>query len=288
MMVIMLQLKIITIGSIEIVFSIVSTLNSIANHISFCFHFFNSLPSTNGSEKLKDIVYFQDMPADTPTIQTIGHLETASDSKCNQIKGKTKFIFNESDEKNSGVWSCIQCFTMFYASFIKQWSSKSVTTEEQLNQISSEIKEKGIFSATYGSLSSFHSSGQGGTKDLILDLTFASLLQPIPTFSTVPTNVYNQHSIQKIINNQCNLTKLSKNELYQQIKSNQDYQIMVNFKSTIELIGIFKIGNGAYGLRFRNPLKTCGIVYLSYCYPKPTNISQKKQVHYHVFSVFGN
>ncbi|KAM9951995.1 hypothetical protein ACTFIT_002682 [Dictyostelium discoideum] len=62
--------------------------------------------------------------------------------------------------------------------------------EQQLNQISNELKDKGIFSTMLASLSSFHTSNQKITKDQILNLNINHQSPTIPIFSTVTTNLY--------------------------------------------------------------------------------------------------
>ncbi|KAN0055228.1 hypothetical protein ACTA71_008331 [Dictyostelium dimigraforme] len=153
-----------------------------------------------------------------------------------------------------------------------------------LNQISIELKEKGIFSAMLGSLSSFHTSSQSVIKDQIIELNIESKLAETPVLSTVTTNLFDEttpsdsdylfqniekpiygsqdftiasmefksslilidgvnqclqtnifqtetiNNIQNIIDNKCNLTKLSNNQLYDHIKSKTGLQYSGEFK----------------------------------------------------------
>ncbi|KAN0026791.1 hypothetical protein ACTFIV_007782 [Dictyostelium citrinum] len=64
--------------------------------------------------------------------------------------------------------------------------------ESILNEISKELKEKGIFTAMLGSLSSFHTSSQEITKESILKLNIQSKSPNVPTFSTVTTNLFDE------------------------------------------------------------------------------------------------
>ncbi|KAM9977856.1 hypothetical protein ACTFIR_011732 [Dictyostelium discoideum] len=67
--------------------------------------------------------------------------------------------------------------------------------EQILNEISKELKEKEIFSAMLGSLSSFHTSSQNIIKDDVLNLNIQSIQPVIPTFSTVTSNLFNESTI---------------------------------------------------------------------------------------------
>ncbi|KAN0029102.1 hypothetical protein ACTFIV_010975 [Dictyostelium citrinum] len=66
--------------------------------------------------------------------------------------------------------------------------------ESLLKEISMELKEKNIFCAFLGSLSSFHTSSQCLTKNEILPLDIPSKQSTIPTFSTVTTKLFNHET----------------------------------------------------------------------------------------------
>ncbi|KAM9968915.1 hypothetical protein ACTFIW_000318 [Dictyostelium discoideum] len=89
--------------------------------------------------------------------------------------------------------------------------------ESILNEISKELKEKGIFTAMLGSLSSFHTSSQQCTKDSILQLNIESNQPKVPIFSTVSTNLFNQSNP---FNSQFKFTQTISN-IYKHIESNQ-------------------------------------------------------------------
>ncbi|KAN0006648.1 hypothetical protein ACTFIU_003364 [Dictyostelium citrinum] len=67
--------------------------------------------------------------------------------------------------------------------------------EQILNEISKELKEKEIFSAMLGSLSSFHTSSQNIIKDDILNLNIQPNQPVIPTFSTVTANLFDESTV---------------------------------------------------------------------------------------------
>ncbi|KAM9996941.1 hypothetical protein ACTFIZ_001879 [Dictyostelium cf. discoideum] len=98
--------------------------------------------------------------------------------------------------------------------------------ESILNEISKELKEKGIFTAMLGSLSSFHTSSQECTKDTILKLNIESNQPKVPTFSTVTTNLFNesnQFNSQYVYDNIINPVKFTQtiSNIYKHIESNQ-------------------------------------------------------------------
>ncbi|KAN0022395.1 hypothetical protein ACTFIU_004576 [Dictyostelium citrinum] len=76
--------------------------------------------------------------------------------------------------------------------------------EEQLKEISNELKSKDIFTAMLGSLSAFHTTHQSVIKDDICSLKFKSELSKIPVFSTVTSNPFDH-------NNQLNSNYLFEN-----------------------------------------------------------------------------
>ncbi|KAM9998745.1 hypothetical protein ACTFIY_008411 [Dictyostelium cf. discoideum] len=98
--------------------------------------------------------------------------------------------------------------------------------EQILNEISKELKEKEIFSAMLGSLSSFHTSSQNIIKDDILNLNIQSNQPVIPTFSTVTSNLFNESTI---FNSEYFFDNISKpvsftetiSNLYKHIEDNQ-------------------------------------------------------------------
>ncbi|KAN0033471.1 hypothetical protein ACTA71_007158 [Dictyostelium dimigraforme] len=99
-----------------------------------------------------------------------------------------------------------------------------------LNEISTDLKGKGIFSAMLGSLQSFHTSSQESTKDYILNLNINSKQSTIPTFSTLTTKLFNNNNeLPTIFNSEYaykNLIKPVKftqtiSNLYKHIQSNQ-------------------------------------------------------------------
>ncbi|KAK5575062.1 hypothetical protein RB653_010317 [Dictyostelium firmibasis] len=100
-------------------------------------------------------------------------------------------------------------------------------SEQKLNQISNELKDKGIFSAMLGSLSSFHTSIQSITKDQILNLNIESQSPKIPIFSTVTTNLYNDTTTlfnsEYVFNNIIKPVKFSQtiSNLYKHIEINK-------------------------------------------------------------------
>ncbi|KAK5579686.1 hypothetical protein RB653_009371 [Dictyostelium firmibasis] len=97
--------------------------------------------------------------------------------------------------------------------------------EKQLIEIEMELKEKGIFTAMLGSLSSFHTSSQLVTKEQILNLHFESKLPSIPTFSTTTSNLYDnntftaQHLFENILKPVYFTQTIS--NLYKHIEENQ-------------------------------------------------------------------
>ncbi|KAN0018784.1 hypothetical protein ACTFIU_008717 [Dictyostelium citrinum] len=98
--------------------------------------------------------------------------------------------------------------------------------EQKLYQISNELKEKGVFCAMLGSLSSFHTSSQTIVKDQILKLNIKSQSPKIPIFSTVTTNQYNetdQFNSEYVYNNIIKPVKFSQtiSNLYQHIEMNK-------------------------------------------------------------------
>ncbi|KAM9979442.1 hypothetical protein ACTFIY_008685 [Dictyostelium cf. discoideum] len=98
--------------------------------------------------------------------------------------------------------------------------------ESILNVISKELKEKGIFTAMIGSLSSFHTSSQESTKDSILKLNIESNQPKVPTFSTVTTNLFNESNPfnpQYVYDNIINPVKFTQtiSNIYKHIESNQ-------------------------------------------------------------------
>ncbi|KAM9972762.1 hypothetical protein ACTFIR_012131 [Dictyostelium discoideum] len=98
--------------------------------------------------------------------------------------------------------------------------------ESILNEISIELKEKGIFTAMLGSLSSFHTSSQQCTKDSILQLNIQSSQPKVPTFSTVTTNLFNESNpfnSQYVYDNIINPVRFTQtiSNIYKHIESNQ-------------------------------------------------------------------
>ncbi|KAM9971202.1 hypothetical protein ACTFIW_011178 [Dictyostelium discoideum] len=98
--------------------------------------------------------------------------------------------------------------------------------ESILNEISKELKEKGIFTAMLGSLSSFHTSSQQCTKDSILKLNIESKKSKVPTFSTVTTNLFNESNpfnSQYVYDNIINPVRFTQtiSNIYKHIESNQ-------------------------------------------------------------------
>ncbi|KAK5584623.1 hypothetical protein RB653_006237 [Dictyostelium firmibasis] len=66
--------------------------------------------------------------------------------------------------------------------------------ETLLKDISVDLKEKNIFCAFLGSLSSFHTSSQHQTKNEIIPLEILSKQSIIPTFSTVTTKLFDHET----------------------------------------------------------------------------------------------
>ncbi|KAM9996940.1 hypothetical protein ACTFIZ_001878 [Dictyostelium cf. discoideum] len=98
--------------------------------------------------------------------------------------------------------------------------------ESILNEISKELKEKGIFTAMLGSLSSFHTSSQECIKDSILKLNIESNQPKVPTFSTVTTNLFNESNpfnSQYVYDNILKPVKFTQtmSNIYKHIESNQ-------------------------------------------------------------------
>ncbi|KAK5574557.1 hypothetical protein RB653_009810 [Dictyostelium firmibasis] len=98
--------------------------------------------------------------------------------------------------------------------------------ESLLNELSKELKEKGVFSVMLGSLSAFHTSSQSITQEYLLDLSFEQKQPDIPTFSTVTTNLFDDQTIfnqEYIYENIINPVKFSQtiDNLYTHIESNQ-------------------------------------------------------------------
>ncbi|KAN0025360.1 hypothetical protein ACTFIU_003621 [Dictyostelium citrinum] len=99
--------------------------------------------------------------------------------------------------------------------------------ESILNEISKELKEKGIFTAMLGSLSSFHTSSQECTKDNIIKLNIENKQPRILTFSTVTTNLFNQSTnafnAEYVYDNIINPVKFTQtiSNIYKHIESNQ-------------------------------------------------------------------
>ncbi|KAK5574622.1 hypothetical protein RB653_009875 [Dictyostelium firmibasis] len=108
-------------------------------------------------------------------------------------------------------------------------SSESIVVagnESILNEISKELKYKGIFTAMLGSLSSFHTSSQEITKDNIMNLTINNKIPKIPTFSTVTTNLFDESTpfnSQYVYDNIINPVKFTQtiSNLYKHIETNQ-------------------------------------------------------------------
>ncbi|KAK5575031.1 hypothetical protein RB653_010286 [Dictyostelium firmibasis] len=63
--------------------------------------------------------------------------------------------------------------------------------EQKLNEIASDLNEKGEFSAMLGSLTAFHTSSQSATKDILVNLTIESKSADTYFFSTVTTDLFN-------------------------------------------------------------------------------------------------
>ncbi|KAN0018800.1 hypothetical protein ACTFIU_008733 [Dictyostelium citrinum] len=99
--------------------------------------------------------------------------------------------------------------------------------EQKLNEISEILKEKGIFSAMLGSLSSFHTSSQNQVKDDIVNKHFDSKEPEIPIFSSVTTNLFNSvtspFNSNYVFDNIVNPVKFSQtiSNLYKHIELNQ-------------------------------------------------------------------
>ncbi|EDR41032.1 hypothetical protein DDB_G0295667 [Dictyostelium discoideum AX4] len=98
--------------------------------------------------------------------------------------------------------------------------------ESILNEISKELKEKEIFTAMLGSLSSFHTSSQQCTKDSILQLNIESNQPKVPIFSTVTTNLFNESNrfnSQYVYDNIIKPVKFTQtiSNIYKHIESNQ-------------------------------------------------------------------
>ncbi|KAK5574623.1 hypothetical protein RB653_009876 [Dictyostelium firmibasis] len=108
-------------------------------------------------------------------------------------------------------------------------SSESIVVagnESILNEISKELKDKGIFTAMLGSLSSFHTSSQEITKETIMNLTINNKIPKIPTFSTVTTNLFDESTpfnSQYVYDNIINPVKFTQtiSNLYKHIETNQ-------------------------------------------------------------------
>ncbi|KAK5574621.1 hypothetical protein RB653_009874 [Dictyostelium firmibasis] len=108
-------------------------------------------------------------------------------------------------------------------------SSESIVVagnESILNEISKELKYKGIFTAMLGSLSSFHTSSQEITKETIMNLTINNKIPKIPTFSTVTTNLFDESTpfnSQYVYDNIINPVKFTQtiSNLYKHIETNQ-------------------------------------------------------------------
>ncbi|KAM9958419.1 hypothetical protein ACTFIW_001284 [Dictyostelium discoideum] len=97
--------------------------------------------------------------------------------------------------------------------------------ETILNQISNDLKEKGIFSAMLGSLSSFHTSSQRIIKDQVIELNIDCKLAKIPSFSTVTTNLFNETTLfnsEYVFNNMAQPVKFSQSisNLFKHIEIN--------------------------------------------------------------------
>ncbi|KAM9986077.1 hypothetical protein ACTFIZ_004340 [Dictyostelium cf. discoideum] len=99
--------------------------------------------------------------------------------------------------------------------------------EQKLNEIASDLKEKGEFCAMLGSLSSFHTSSQSIIKDYLLELSFKSKEAEIPIFSTVTTNLFDfktkPFDSEYVYDNIINPVRFSQtiSNIYKHIKSNQ-------------------------------------------------------------------
>ncbi|EGC39468.1 hypothetical protein DICPUDRAFT_147748 [Dictyostelium purpureum] len=138
--------------------------------------------------------------------------------------GKMLSISISSDEFISNYSSSYQ--TIEIACYNSPTSIVVAGNEDQLLNLSKELKEKGIFTAMLGSLSSFHTSSQMMIKDKVLNLNFESKPPSIPSFSTTTSNLYDEntrftaeHSFQNILN-PVYFTQTITN-LYNHIESNQ-------------------------------------------------------------------
>ncbi|KAN0009419.1 hypothetical protein ACTFIU_006709 [Dictyostelium citrinum] len=98
--------------------------------------------------------------------------------------------------------------------------------ETTLNQISIDLKEKGIFSAMLGSLSSFHTSSQRIIKDQVIELNIEYQSPKIPSFSTVTSNLFNETTpfdSNYVFNNMAQPVRFSETiaNLFKHIETNQ-------------------------------------------------------------------
>ncbi|KAM9971204.1 hypothetical protein ACTFIW_011180 [Dictyostelium discoideum] len=132
---------------------------------------------------------------------------------------------NISDEQFKSMYS--QKYTQIEIACYNSPQSIVVAGNESiLNEISKELKEKGIFTAMLGSLSSFHTSSQQCTKDSILKLNIQSNQPKVPIFSTVTTNLFNESNpfnSRYVYNNIINPVRFTQtiSNIYKHIESNQ-------------------------------------------------------------------